>query len=95
MRSKVVGFVAAAALLASVGVANAKAPVKLTDGQLDKVTAGATETSGYMGGNAAAYMMPANVTANVAANPAAMAALRNLASVNTAAPMFANAAITP
>jgi hypothetical protein len=34
-------MVAAAALLVSVGVANAKGPVKLTDNQLDKVTAGA------------------------------------------------------
>ena len=48
MRSRVVGLVAAAALLASVGIANAadatanaKGPVKLTDNQLDKVTAGA------------------------------------------------------
>jgi hypothetical protein len=48
MRSKAVGLVAAAALLASVGIANAadhatanaKGPVKLTDNQLDKVTAG-------------------------------------------------------
>ena len=53
MRSKIVGLVAAAALLASVGVANAeenaaasaKGPVKLTDVQLDKVTAGATATN--------------------------------------------------
>ena len=42
MRSKTVGFVAAAALLASIGIANAKGPVTLTDNQLDKVTAGAT-----------------------------------------------------
>jgi hypothetical protein len=49
MSGKVVGLVAAAALLASVGVANAadhatanaKGPVKLTDNQFDKVTAGA------------------------------------------------------
>jgi hypothetical protein len=32
MRSKVVGLVAAAALLASVGIANAEGPVKLTVG---------------------------------------------------------------
>ena len=50
MSSKVLGLVAAAALLASVGAANAaenapakaKGPVTLTDNQLDKVTAGAT-----------------------------------------------------
>ena len=48
MRSRVVGLVTAAALLASVGIANAeentaakaKGPVTLTDNQLDKVTAG-------------------------------------------------------
>jgi len=38
---KLLGLVAAAALLISAGVANAKDPVKLTNGQLDKVTAGA------------------------------------------------------
>jgi len=36
MGGKVVGLVAAAALLASVGIANAKGSVKLTDGQLDR-----------------------------------------------------------
>jgi hypothetical protein len=41
MGGKLLSFVAAAALLISVGVANAKEPVKLTNGQLDKVTAGA------------------------------------------------------
>jgi hypothetical protein len=40
MRDKVLGLVAAAALLASVGGAYAKGPVTLTDGQLDTVTAG-------------------------------------------------------
>ena len=96
MRSKVVGLVAAAALSASVGIATAKGPVKLTDGQLDKVTAGANYTSANMGGNMGAYYMGANVLpANVAANAAAMAALNNMAAVNTAAAPFANAAITP
>jgi hypothetical protein len=46
MRGKVLSLVAAAALLASFGAANApanaKGPVTLTDNQLDKVTAGAT-----------------------------------------------------
>ena len=46
MRGKALSLVAAAALLASVGAANApadaKGPVTLTDNQLDKVTAGAT-----------------------------------------------------
>jgi len=45
MHGKVVGLGAAAALLASVGIANAKGPVTLTDGQLDKITAGDTQTS--------------------------------------------------
>jgi hypothetical protein len=45
MSSKVVGLVAAVALLASVGIANAKGPVTLTDGQLDKITAGDSQTS--------------------------------------------------
>jgi hypothetical protein len=44
MSSKLLGIVAAAALLASIGVAGAKEPVKLTDHQLDKVTAGASVT---------------------------------------------------
>jgi hypothetical protein len=71
MRSRVVGLVTAAALLASVGVANAadhataanaKGPVNLTDVQLDKVTAG-----GALDGLTAA------VNANVAANLAVTA----------------------
>jgi hypothetical protein len=45
MHGKVVGLVAAGALLASVGIANAKGPVTLTDVQLDKITAGDSQTS--------------------------------------------------
>jgi len=41
MSGKLLSFVAASALLVSVGAANAKEPVKLTEVQLDKVTAGA------------------------------------------------------
>ena len=41
MSGKLLSIVAAAALLVSAGAANAKDPVKLTNGQLDKVTAGA------------------------------------------------------
>ena len=88
MRSRVVGLVAAAALLASVGIANAadatanaKGPVTLTDNQLDKVTAG-----GAIDGLMAA------VNANVAADLGFAASLVNL---NTAATAFATAAITP
>jgi len=44
MSGKLLGTVAAAALLVSVGAANAKDPIKLTNGQLDKVTAGASVT---------------------------------------------------
>jgi len=44
MSGKLLGIVAAAALLVSVGMANAKDPVKLTDHLLDKVTAGASVT---------------------------------------------------
>jgi hypothetical protein len=89
MRSRVVGLVAAAALLASVGIANAeenaaakaKGPVTLTDNQLDKVTAGSA-IDGLL----------AAVNANVAADLAFSASLLNL---NTAATAFATAAITP
>jgi hypothetical protein len=52
MRSNVVGLVAAA-LLASVGIANAKSPVKLTDGQLDDITAGASPTSASLAASVA------------------------------------------
>jgi hypothetical protein len=45
MLGKVVGLVAAVALLASVGIANAKGPVTLTDSQLDKITAGDSASS--------------------------------------------------
>lgn len=41
MSGKLLSIVAAAALLVSASAANAKDPVKLTNGQLDKVTAGA------------------------------------------------------
>jgi hypothetical protein len=90
MRSRVVGLMTATALLASVGIANAadhataanaKGPVKLTDNQLDKVTAG-----GALDGLMAA------VNANVAADLAFTASLVNL---NAAAAAFATAAITP
>lgn len=44
MSGKLLSLVAAAALLTSIGAANAKDPVRLTDGQLDKVTAAARNT---------------------------------------------------
>ena len=45
MSVKFLSFIAAAAVLISIGMANAKDPVKLTDGQLDNFTAGATNVS--------------------------------------------------
>jgi hypothetical protein len=53
MHGKIVGLVAAAALLASVGIANAKGPVTLTDGQLDKITAGDSQTSATLAASTA------------------------------------------
>ena len=51
MRIRGLSIVAAAALLTSVSAAYAKGPVTLTDGQLDKVTAGdaASETAFLLG----------------------------------------------
>jgi hypothetical protein len=76
MRSNVVGLVAAAALLASVGIANAKSPVTLTDGQLDGITAGASLTSASLAASVAttaALNYAGAVNTAVAANLAAMA----------------------
>ena len=84
MRSNVVGLVAAAALLASVGIANAKSPVKLTDGQLDDITAGASATSAALAASVAttgALNFAGAVNTAVAANLAAMA---NPSAVGTA-----------
>ena len=87
MLSKVFGLVAAAALLASVGVANAatnvaanptanaKSPLKLTDNQLDKVTAGGS---------------PA-----LAANVATAGALNYAGAINTAVSANLTAAADP
>jgi hypothetical protein len=76
MRSNVVGLVAAAALLASAGIAHAKSPVKLTDGQLDNITAGASPASATLAANIAttgALNYAGAVNAAVAANLAATA----------------------
>jgi hypothetical protein len=76
MRSNVVGLVAAAALLTSVGIANAKSPVKLTDGQLDNITAGASLASANLAASVAttgALGFAGAVNTAVAANLAAMA----------------------
>jgi len=48
MNGKLIALVAAAALLVSASAANAKDPVKLMSGQLDKVTAGAANLQGPM-----------------------------------------------
>ena len=87
MPSKVVSLVAVVALLASVGTANAEGPVKLTDVQLDKVTAGATQTSINAAVNVAAtatvnYVAAVNTA--VAANVAVMGAFNNLMAADTA-----------
>jgi hypothetical protein len=92
MRGKVVGLVAAAALLASVGIANAKDPVKLTDAQLDNVTAGGTYTAANLAATVAVTVAAVNTA--VAANVAASAALNSLA-LNTTAAAFATAALAP
>jgi hypothetical protein len=86
MPSKVVGLVAAVALLESVGIANAEGPVKLTDVQLDKITAGATQTSINAAVNVAAtatvnYVAAVNTA--VAANVAVMGAFNNLVAADT------------
>src|SRR6201988_1664251 len=76
MRSNVVGLVAAAALLASAGIANAKSPVKLTDGQLDNITAGASPASATLAANIAttgALNYAGAVNTAVAANLASAA----------------------
>jgi hypothetical protein len=76
MRSNVVGLVAAAALLASAGIAHAKSPVKLTDGQLDNITAGASPASATLAANIAttgALNYAGAVNTAVAANLAATA----------------------
>jgi hypothetical protein len=94
MRGKVVGLVAAAALLASVGIANAKGPVTLPDGQLDKISAGGTYTSANVAANVAATAAlnyAGAVNTAVAANVAATAALNNLVAASTAAAIFAAA----
>jgi hypothetical protein len=86
MPSGVVGLVAAAALLASVGIANAEGPVNLTDVQLDKITAGATQTSINAAVNVATtatvnYVAAVNTA--VAANLAVMGGFNNLVAADT------------
>ena len=81
MRGKALSLVAAAALLASVGAANAatnapanaKGPVTLTDNQLDKVTAGAT-AAGILANSTAALN-------SIVANANSPAALNNLLAI--------------
>src|ERR1700730_11675192 len=87
MPSGVVGLVAAVALLASGGIANAEGPVKLTDVQLDKVTAGAPQTSVNAAVNVAAtaavnYVAAVNTA--VAANVAVMGGFNNMVAADTA-----------
>ena len=105
MRSNVVGFVAAAALLTSVGIANAGSPVKLTDGQLDNITAGSayaaatvatTGALNYAGAvntavaaNLAAMANPSAVGLAVGADLGAAAAFNNLVAASTSAAIIA------
>jgi hypothetical protein len=92
MRSNVVGLVAAAALLASVGIANAKSPVKLTDGQLDKITAGASLTSASLAASVAttgALNFAGAVGLAVGADLGAAGAFNNLVAASTSAAIIA------
>jgi hypothetical protein len=105
MRDNVVGFVAAAALLTSVGTANAGSPVKLTDGQLDNITAGSAfaaanvATTGALnfagavntavGANLAAMASPSAVGTAVTADLAAAGAFNNLLAASTSAAIIA------
>jgi hypothetical protein len=84
MRGKIVGLVAAATLLASVGIGNAKGPVTLTDGQLDKITAGASQTSTNV---AATQQLNTLLALNTQT-------LNNLLALNTAGASFFNAFLT-
>jgi hypothetical protein len=86
MRAKLLGAVSAAALLGSVGIANAQGPMQLTDTQLDVVTAG---QSGLAFVSASARGARATVSAFLFASPAfasASISARNIASVGTTSP---------
>jgi hypothetical protein len=87
--SRVVGFLAVAALLSSIATASAKDPIKLTDGQLDKVTAGSTQTSANI-----TAMLAATENVNVAADNLATAAINYYGALNSAAAVFINVAFT-
>jgi hypothetical protein len=90
MHSNVFSFVAVAALLASVGSANARDPLKLTDVQLDEIIAGDTQTSA----NVAATVLAATQNVNVAADGLAKAALNYVVALNTATAVITNAAFS-
>ena len=89
MPSRGVGFLAAAALLSSIGAASAKDPIKLTDGQLDKVAAGSSQTSANI-----TAVMAATQNVNVAADNLATAAINYYGALNSAAAVFINVALT-
>jgi hypothetical protein len=80
---------AAAALLSSIGTASAKDPLRLTDGQLDKITAGSTQTSANI-----ATLLAATKNVNVAADNLATAAINYYGALNSAAAVFINVALT-
>jgi hypothetical protein len=98
-------MLAAAALLTSVGIANAEGPVKLTEGQLDNITAGSAgeaanvATKGalnYAGAvnaavaaNLAAGASPSKIGTAVTADLATATAFNNLLSASTSAATIA------
>jgi hypothetical protein len=84
---QVLSLVAAAALLASGGVANAEGPLTLTDSQLDNITAGSTYVAAMdfaaavntaVGANLAAMASPDAVGKAVGADLATGSAFNNL-----------------
>ena len=105
MRSNVVGLVAAATLLTSISIANAEAPVKLADGQLDNITGGSATmaanvaTAGALnyagavntavGANLAAGASPSGVGRAVSADLATASAFNNLLAASTSAAIIA------
>jgi hypothetical protein len=87
MRRMVFSLVAAAALVASVGAADAQGPVTLTDVQLDKATAGSAYTAALsyagavntaVGANLAVMASPGAVGTAVGADLATASAFNNL-----------------
>jgi hypothetical protein len=85
MRSNVVGLVAAATLLTSISIANAEAPVKLADSQLDNITGGSASMAANVATTGALNNYSGAVKTAVAANQAAAAAVGRAVSADLAA----------